>query len=96
MTDTPSLRLGRRGHGRTQVRHDDGTAKLGRGMGHNGGERIAVTQVQVPVVRASERDGLDRLGAWGVGHGDIVPKTHSTLFTYSTYSTYFSADCANR
>ena len=43
-----------RGHRWAQVGHDDGTAKLGGGVGHHGMERVAIAHMQVPIVRAGD------------------------------------------
>ena len=57
-----------------QVGHDDGTAKLRRSMRHHGFQRIAITQVNVPVVGPEDGKGLDR------GHSPIVSSAWN-LFT---------------
>ena len=46
--------LGGAGHGRAQVGHDDGAAKLGGGVRHHGVQGLAIAHVQVPVVGAGD------------------------------------------
>lgn len=52
-----SLRGGR--HRRLEVGHDDRPAELARGVAHHVGERVAIAQVQVPVIRADDGQGID-------------------------------------
>ena len=52
------------GDRRTQVRHDDGATKLGSRMRHHRAQRIAVTHMQMPVVRTSD-------GQAGLGYRDV-------------------------
>ncbi|MNR04282.1 hypothetical protein D3C85_1202260 [compost metagenome] len=49
-----SQRLLGGGHGRLQVGHDDGAGELARGIGHNGFQRRAIAQVQMPIVGAGD------------------------------------------
>ena len=46
------------GHRRLQVGHDDGARELPRGVRQHGAQRIAVAQMQVPVVGAGQRQRL--------------------------------------
>ena len=48
------------GHRRAQIRHDDGTTELGGGVRNHRVERIAVAHMQMPIVRASDRQGFGR------------------------------------
>jgi hypothetical protein len=55
----PVLERGcRRRYRRTQVRHDDGAREAPRGIGENRAHVLAVAQVHVPVVGASQGDAV--------------------------------------
>ena len=59
-------RLRHRGHGRLQVRHDDGAAELARGIRHDRLQHRAVAQMQVPVIGAADGErGRRRVGVDG-------------------------------
>ena len=57
----------RGGHRWLEVGHDHGAAKLGGGVRHHGGQRLAVAQVHVPVVGAGQGQGGGR-GGHSVGN----------------------------
>ena len=54
-------------HRRHEVGHDDGPAEVSGGMGEHGPHHLTVTQVQMPVIGAGNRQGLGQVGAHGAG-----------------------------
>ena len=53
-------RLGRSGHWRPQIGHDDGAAKLCRAMRHHGSQRLTIAQMQMPVVGSGQAQAGNR------------------------------------
>ena len=80
-----ALRIGQGLHGRgdwrLQVGHDDGAAELGGGVRHHRDQRIAIAYVQVPVVRAGNRQRGNRSGCGGgdISHSSYCPKSLAAL-----------------
>ena len=65
------LRLRDGGHGRAQIGHDDGAAKLRGGMPHQQRQHGAIAHVQVPIIGAGQSQGCGGSHGAGLstGHG---------------------------
>ena len=67
-----------RGHGRHQVWHDDAAGELPCREWKHRAQHLAVAQMNVPVVRTTDRDAVDRFSASGRGGVEKCIQIHGS------------------